>query len=69
MWQVLFQVPRDAGIYFKEKRLIGKLDEDKKAILRCGEHEEAYIRKEIRQGCDLFPPSIGSYYLHTERTG
>lgn len=64
VWQVLFQVLKEASVYFKEKRMTLKLYEDEKAIEMFWERkEEACIKKIVRRSC-AHPSRLFNQYIH-----
>ena len=61
-WEIMFKILKQAGIKFKERRLIYNLYQNQMAIINIGDEErEAKIRKGVRQGCVLSPMIFNLY--------
>ena len=59
----MFKILKQAGIKFKERRLIYNLYQNQMAIINIGDEErEGKIRKGVRQGCVL-PRMIFNLYI------
>ena len=58
----MFKILKQAGIKFKERRLIYNLYQNQMAIINIGDEErEAKIKKDVRQGCVLSPMIFNLY--------
>uniref|UniRef100_A0A8D9A6I6 Craniofacial development protein 2 n=1 Tax=Cacopsylla melanoneura TaxID=428564 RepID=A0A8D9A6I6_9HEMI len=51
-WKKLFEILKDIGLNFKDRRIIWNLYKNETAVYECGEYAgEAKIRQGVRQGC------------------
>ena len=61
-WEIMFKILKQAGIKFRERRLIYNLYQNQTAIINIGdEQREAKIKKGVRQGCVLSPMIFNLY--------
>ena len=61
-WNKMFEILKETGIKFNERRTILNLYKGQKAMIRIeGEEGEANIKKGVRQGCSLSPVLFNLY--------
>jgi Reverse transcriptase (RNA-dependent DNA polymerase). len=61
-WKGMFEILKNLGVKFKERRAIFNIYKDQTATIEMGEHtEEAKVRKGVRQGCGLSPELFNLY--------
>lgn len=60
--KLLFQILREAGIKYRDRRVIWSLYSEGKAVIRCGEHQQkATIGLGVLQGCSLSTVIFNGY--------
>ncbi|KAL1446687.1 hypothetical protein WDU94_006588 [Cyamophila willieti] len=61
-WTTLFEILKEIGIRYKDRRVIWNLYKNESAVFECNENTtEARIRQGVRQGCCLSPVLFNCY--------
>lgn len=61
-WKTLFEILKEKGIKYKDRRVIWNLYKNESAVFECNDNtSEARIRQGVRQGCCLSPVLFNCY--------